>query len=326
MSGQGCLGAGPHLVVRRRRGRSILLEAVRFGGVVIEGKTKTLVPGPRPGTLLIQTKDELTGGDAAKRARIEGIAVHKTEQTSNVFGLLERCGIPTSFIERADENSLLCHDCDMLPLELVTRRYAFGSVLKREPRYKTNGAPLRFPELVCEMFHKHAVVMPPLVDTPIQLPEGKARDLYLRDGVWPEQVYTDPYIFVDDGSWTLHGAKRPFDRSDILMETEPVCTEFEREAIFDDLMRASFIALEDAWAGIETEFGPVALADIKIEVGRRKSDGQIVVADVIDNDSWRIWPGADPARQLDKQNFRDGSDLGSVSNNYALVAELTRRF
>jgi phosphoribosylaminoimidazole-succinocarboxamide synthase len=96
--------------------------------------------------------------------------------------------------------------------------------------------------------------------------------------------------------------------------------------ILDDLTRPCFQTLEHAWARVQTEHGPVALADLKIEVGRRKRDGKIVIADVIDNDSWRIWPGADPSKQLDKQSFRDGSGLSLVSDNYALVAELTRRF
>jgi phosphoribosylaminoimidazole-succinocarboxamide synthase len=293
---------------------------------MIEGKTKRISPGPRPGTVVMETKDELTGGDAAKRAHIAGIAEHKTEQAANVFRLLQRAGIPTAFIERSGPTALLCDDCDMLPLELVMRRYAFGSVLKREPRYRTNGAPLRFDDIACEIFHKWAVVMPPLVDKPVQMEEGKARDLYLRDGEWKEGVYTDPYVHIDNGRWMLHPAKVPFDAAKPLMEAKPVCSEAERKMILDELMRPCFAALEKAWAGIETADGPVALADIKIEVGRRKRDGKIVIADVIDNDSWRIWPGADPAKQLDKQSFRDGSDLGLVSDNYALVAELTRRF
>ena len=65
---------------------------------------------------------------------------------------------------------------------------------------------------------------------------------------------------------------------------------------------------------------------IKIEAGRQNIDGKLVIADVIDIDSWRIWPGGDPSRQLDKQNFRDGHPLSEVSDNYALVAELTRAF
>ena len=52
----------------------------------------------------------------------------------------------------------------------------------------------------------------------------------------------------------------------------------------------------------------------------------IVLSDVVDNDSWRIWPGGDPNKQLDKQSFREGEDLVNVANKYQLVTQLTDQF
>ena len=293
----------------------------------IEGKTKRISAGPRPGTVLLETKDELTGGDAAKKATIAGIAKHKTTQTANVFALLNKNGIETSFIERTDETTMVCHDCDMIPVELVMRRYAWGSFLKREPSLKAdNGVPHRFDEVLCEFFHKHAVVMPPLADAPKQMDEGEARNLYLKDGAWAEGVYTDPYVQRDGDQWHLHSAKLPASPNNRLMTIKGTLSEEESQTIINDLMLPCFKVLENAWASVETQFGAVALADIKIEAGRRVSDGKLIIADVIDNDSWRIWPGADPTKQLDKQNFRDGSPLSEVADKYALVSELTGQF
>ncbi len=295
--------------------------------MTIEGKTKRLVPGTQAGTLIMETKDELTGGDAAKKATIAGIAAHKTLQTANVFQLLQQKGIPVAFIEQKDPTSLLCHDCEMLPLELVLRRYAWGSFLKREPSYqKADGTPHRFDEIRGEFFHKWSVVMPPVVEEPQQMEEAQARDLYLRDGLWQEGIFTDPYLHIENNRWQTHAAKIPFDVSQPLMTIEPVIDETERAHIINHLMLPTFQVLEKAWQQVETQYGPVALVDMKIEAGRRKTDGKIVVADVIDNDSWRIWPGADPTKQLDKQNFRDGHPLSQIADNYALVAELTGQF
>ncbi len=294
---------------------------------IIEGKTKVIRRGEKDGEVILETKDELTGGDAAKRETIQGIAASKTTQTSNVFRLLESHGIPTSFIRPLDERSIVCHECDMLPLELVSRRYAYGSFLQREPELaNARERPLRFDEVRQELFHKHAVVMPPLVETPIQMEEGEARKLYLHDGKWQPGVHTDPLVQIDGGRWFLYSAHAPLAGATPLMETTAVLDAAEVVRVEEEIMAPTFEVLEQAWAAIETADGPVALVDMKIEVGRRKSDGVLVVADVIDNDSWRIWPGADPTRQLDKQCFREDHPLHEVAEKYELVTALSERF
>jgi phosphoribosylaminoimidazole-succinocarboxamide synthase len=91
-----------------------------------------------------------------------------------------------------------------------------------------------------------------------------------------------------------------------------------------ELGRRVFVALERAWATVD-----VTLVDLKIEFGRDRA-GHLLVADVIDNDSWRLWPGGDKTRMLDKQVYRNlqavtEQDLQAIADRYALVADLTGR-
>jgi phosphoribosylaminoimidazole-succinocarboxamide synthase len=82
--------------------------------------------------------------------------------------------------------------------------------------------------------------------------------------------------------------------------------------------------VEHAWAAQE-----VTLVDLKIEFGRPLADpGSLVVADMIDNDSWRIWPSGDESRMLDKQIYRNMGEvtddgLEQVRRLYETVAGMT---
>jgi phosphoribosylaminoimidazole-succinocarboxamide synthase len=96
-----------------------------------------------------------------------------------------------------------------------------------------------------------------------------------------------------------------------------------------ELARLTFDILTHAWRKRD-----VLLVDLKVEFGRLTSGpekGQLVLADVIDNDSWRIWPQGREDRMLDKQLYRnlpevDEAALARVKAAYEEVAELVGTF
>jgi len=83
------------------------------------------------------------------------------------------------------------------------------------------------------------------------------------------------------------------------------------------IARQAFLVLEKAW---QLEGG--RLVDLKVEFGF-DSKGTLLLADVIDNDSWRVIEGG---AYIDKQVYRDGGALDDVAAKYRHVAEVTSRF
>ncbi|XP_039554826.1 uncharacterized protein LOC120497414 isoform X2 [Passer montanus] len=248
---------------------------LKLGKKVNEGKTKEVYELPDiPGCVLMQSKDQITAGNAARKDRMEGKAAISNTTTSCVFQLLQEAGIKTAFVRKQSDTAFIAAHCEMIPIEWVCRRIATGSFLKRNPGVK-EGYKFYPPKI--EMFYK---------------------DDANNDPQWSEEQ-------IIEAKFCFAGLT--------IGQTEVDIMSRSTQAIFE--------ILEKAWQPQNC-----TLVDLKIEFGVNVLTKEIVLADVIDNDSWRLWPAGDRSQQKDKQSYRDLKEvtpeaLQMVKRNFEWVSE-----
>ena len=98
---------------------------------VYEGKAKILYEGPEPGTLVQHFKDDATAFNNKKQDRVEGKGVLNNRISEFLFVKLGEVGIPTHFIKRLNMREQLIREVEIIPVEVVVRNVAAGSLAKR---------------------------------------------------------------------------------------------------------------------------------------------------------------------------------------------------
>jgi phosphoribosylaminoimidazole-succinocarboxamide synthase len=98
---------------------------------IYEGKAKILYEGPEPGTLIVHYKDDATAFNAQKKAVIEGKGVLNQRISEYIFTRLNEVGIPTHFLRSLNMREQLVREVEIIPLEVVVRNVAAGSLSRR---------------------------------------------------------------------------------------------------------------------------------------------------------------------------------------------------
>jgi len=127
--------------------------------LVYEGKAKILYEGPEPGTLVQYFKDDTSAGDGAKKAQIDGKGVLNNRLSEFFMTGLNNIGVPTHFIKRINMREQLIRAVEIIPLEVVVRNIAAGSICKRLGIEE--GTPL--PRPIVEFYFKNDALHDPLV-------------------------------------------------------------------------------------------------------------------------------------------------------------------
>jgi phosphoribosylaminoimidazole carboxylase/phosphoribosylaminoimidazole-succinocarboxamide synthase len=270
----------------------------QLGALVTEGKTKKVFQIKGSDLVSVISKDDITAGDGAKHDIIPDKSKLANATTSNVFRLLKECGLPVAFVEQDSPTSFIAPNCHMLPYEVVVRREAHGSYLKRTPHFSKGQL---FPKLIVEFFLK------------------------TKDKNWKGKplVADDPLMNrTDAGKIELFNPAKPIIGQEpfLVLSDSDVFSKSDESKLYPEMSRIArhaFLILEKAW---QLEGG--RLVDFKVEFGL-DAKGTLLLADVIDNDSWRV---VESGGYIDKQVYRDGGSLDDVASKYRRVAEITSRF
>ncbi|MEK9796711.1 MAG: phosphoribosylaminoimidazolesuccinocarboxamide synthase, partial [Alphaproteobacteria bacterium] len=126
---------------------------------IYEGKAKVLFEGPEPGTLVQYFKDDATAFNNQKKGVITGKGVLNNRISEYLMTRLGDVGVPTHFVRRLNMREQLVREVEIVPVEVVIRNIAAGSICKRFNIEE--GTPL--PRSIVEYYYKNDELGDPLI-------------------------------------------------------------------------------------------------------------------------------------------------------------------
>ena len=99
--------------------------------LIYEGKAKKVFSHDDADKVIIEFKDDATAFNALKKAKFEGKGKLNCLISARIFELLGKNKIPTHFLELKNENTMIANKIKVIPLEIVLRNTAYGSLCKQ---------------------------------------------------------------------------------------------------------------------------------------------------------------------------------------------------
>jgi len=128
--------------------------------LLYEGKAKKVYRTDDPRYYIIEYKDEATAFDGKKKGIIQGKGTINNKVSAVFFHLLEENGVPTHFVELLSPTEMLVKKVEIIPLEVIVRNYAAGSISKRLGLEEG----LKFDQPVVEFSYKNDELGDPMVN------------------------------------------------------------------------------------------------------------------------------------------------------------------
>ncbi len=101
--------------------------------IVHVGKAKTVYRTDDPKRYLIEFRDDITAFDGKRKTAIPKKGYYNAQISARLFELLESHGIATHYLEMVDDTRMLVKAVDIIPLEVIVRNIAAGSIVRRYP-------------------------------------------------------------------------------------------------------------------------------------------------------------------------------------------------
>ena len=126
---------------------------------IYEGKAKTLFEGPELGTIVQYFKDDATAFNNQKKGTIKGKGVLNNRISEFLMMKLGEIGVPTHFIRRLNMREQLIREVEIVPLEVVVRNVAAGSLATRLGIEEGT----QLPRSIIEFYYKNDALNDPMV-------------------------------------------------------------------------------------------------------------------------------------------------------------------
>ena len=127
--------------------------------LIYEGKAKKVFSHDEADKVIIEFKDDATAFNALKKAKFKGKGKLNCLITSSIFEVLMKKKIPTHFIELKNDNTIIAKKIKIIPLEIVLRNTAYGSLCKQTTI--TSGTDLEKP--LIDIYLKNDELNDPLI-------------------------------------------------------------------------------------------------------------------------------------------------------------------
>lgn len=128
--------------------------------MIYEGKAKKVYKTDDPKEYIVEYKDDATAFNGEKKGTITGKGAVNNKMSAALFGLLEKEGVPTHHIRLLNDRESLVKAVKILPLEVIVRNVAAGSLAKRLGLEE--GVPMK--ETVLEFSYKNDALGDPMVN------------------------------------------------------------------------------------------------------------------------------------------------------------------